>query len=170
TKLPTRLSIATTSCSSKRSRSAQPYLMRRRRRIDPAATMLPLLRPYRTEQSVRFVIQACAEEQGVGRRRSSVGIQRASKRQRPETVVNQRAAVRTRQRAEPLARFRIERVERAVTEIADENVIGELAEGRRRHRDAPRRIEMPMLREASQQIAVHIEDVDEAMRRLVDRV
>src|ERR1700674_4233156 len=69
-----------------------------------------------------------------------------------------------------MAGFRIERIDHAVVEIADQNVIGELAEARGRHREAPRRVEMPMLREVADEVAVGVEYGDEAMCRLVYRI
>src|SRR5216683_6738453 len=65
---------------------------------------------------------------------------------------------------------RIVRVDNTIPEVANEYVIGELAEARRRQRDAPRRRQVTVLSEMLKQIAVGIEYADEAVRRLVDRI
>src|SRR6266436_4125321 len=57
----------------------------------------------------------------------------------------------------------VEYVDLAVTEVADEDVAAESAEGIRRTRDTPRRIERPATDQPPQQMAVGIEHIDKAV-------
>src|SRR5262249_5648573 len=56
-----------------------------------------------------------------------------------------------------------ERVDPAISEVADEQVAGEVPKAGRRHRNAPRRVKRALGRDALQQIAVRVKDVDEAV-------
>src|SRR5258708_14503130 len=57
-----------------------------------------------------------------------------------------------------------------VAEVADEDVAAEAAEGIRRTRDAPGRIERSAADQASQQMAVGIEHIDESVALACDIV
>ena len=57
-----------------------------------------------------------------------------------------------------------------VTEVPDEQPIRYGAEARRRHRDAPRRVQLAGRGEASHQVAVRIEEIDIAVPRSRDIV
>src|SRR5262249_52301785 len=78
----------------------------------------------------------------------------------PETVDDQRLSIRRLQLSLEFSGLRIERVDRPVAEIADENVIAELSEALRRERDSPRRVEVLLAVQARQQDAIGIENTD----------
>src|SRR4029450_12868398 len=61
-----------------------------------------------------------------------------------------------------------ERVDPAVAEVPDEQVAAELAEGRRRHRHPPRGVEIAECRDASHEVAVEVELVDDAKTLAVE--
>src|SRR5690242_10224190 len=75
------------------------------------------------------------------------------------------------QRATEGAAGRIEGVDHAVPEVADEQIAAELPERRGRQRDAPRRIQMGIA-DLLEQVAVQVEHADEAAgyRRKLFRV
>src|SRR5206468_4980875 len=85
--------------------------------------------------------------------------------QRPQAVDRELAAVARAQRAAMLelaVRHLLVGVDLPVAEVADEQVAAEAAERRRRPREAPRRVQLAVLRHPPEQVAVHAVDVDEA--------
>ena len=87
-----------------------------------------------TIEAIVFVIRAGCEEQRIG-----LLIQAAvSELETPEAVDDQRLSIRRFQLSVEMPVL-IERVDRAVAEIADEDVIAELPEALRRERDPPGR-------------------------------
>src|SRR5258705_13567662 len=63
---------------------------------------------------------------------------------------------------------RVERIDAAVLEIADENIAAELSEAIGRARQSPGRIEHAVFGKASQQVTVGVENVDETTSRSAD--
>ena len=57
-------------------------------------------------------------------------------------------------------RAQVERVDPAIAEVADQQVVAEAPEARRRQRDAPRRVQRPTAGEVANQAAVRIEHDD----------
>src|SRR5215475_2134913 len=84
--------------------------------------------------------------------------------QRPQPVNHKRLALVVPQRPEELPP-RIEGVDVPIAEIANEDRAAEPAKGEGGLRDAPRRIQRPLAREAPQQLPVGVEHVDKAMAR-----
>src|SRR5262249_27712539 len=83
----------------------------------------------------------------------------------PEAVDRDRLAVRSLELAFELplpVRLRLEGGDPAVAEVADEEVAARLAEVVRRHRQPPRRVQMPVLRDARDQGAARRVLVDDA--------
>src|SRR6266536_2994911 len=58
--------------------------------------------------------------------------------------------------------LRLERVDLAVAEVADEEISAEAAEVCRREREPPRRVQQAVLSHAGDQVAGRVEGVDEA--------
>jgi hypothetical protein len=109
---------------------------------------------------VRLVVRPGAEPHRV--RTTGRGV---THDQTPQAVDRQRLAVRAAQRAENLARVRVDRVDPPVTEVADQQVAGELSEGGRCDRHAPRRVEHAVADQSPHERAVVGVDVDESVRR-----
>ena len=95
--------------------------------------------------------------------------------QRPETIHIHRIAIEVIEQAAEVSAVRVKSTDvsgaiesgRAMVEIADEQSIAELAEFRRRKRDAPRIVERTARCEAADEIPVHVEDVHGPGRALV---
>src|SRR6266851_1437330 len=89
-------------------------------------------------------------------------VQRATERQCPQALVDDRPVVDVAQHALEVARDWIIRVDLPIAEIANQDVVLEYAKRRRRARHAPWRIEMAVRGEALHKIAVAVEDIDVA--------
>src|SRR5437016_6059239 len=83
--------------------------------------------------------------------------------QRPQIVDLDRMAGAGAEHADQLASVRVEGVDMAIAEIADQEIAGEAPEALRRDRQPPGRIQHVMRGEALDEIAAEIELVDEAM-------
>src|SRR5260370_31327787 len=97
-------------------------------------------------------------------------LRRAAERQCPQALVDDRPVVDVPQHSLEVARDWIIRVDLPIAEVANQDVVREYAKRRGRARHAPRRIEMAVRGEALHKIAVGVEDVDDAVSRLVHRV
>src|SRR5262245_1145770 len=91
----------------------------------------------RAEQAMAFVLGTCRKEQRVGVASSSP----ISEREIPETIDPDRQAELILEEAMESARS-VKGHNRAASEIADQKLIGMIAECRRRKRYAPRRIDL----------------------------
>src|SRR6516162_1389405 len=111
----------------------------------------------RPEEAVLLIVRTGGEIEGV-----RAGCAPAAQGQLPQPVDLQRLAVGAVEFIDKLT-ARVEHVDLAVPEIADEDLAAEPAEGKGGTRHAPRRIEWPAAGEAPQQVAVGIEDVDKTM-------
>src|SRR5947209_5289327 len=105
------------------------------------------------------MVEPGGEEQRV---RACAGCRR-SEAEPPEPVDCDWAAAGTAELALERAACRVVGVDVAVAEVADEDVAAEGAEGRRRERDRPGRVEPAAADEPLEQVAVGREDVDEAV-------
>src|SRR5882762_11664076 len=101
---------------------------------------------------------------GARREIERIGTRRfpAAEGQGPQSVDHQWLAIGAFQFIDETAVL-VKYVDPAVAEVADEDVAAESAEGIRRTRDAPRRIERPATDQAPQQMAVGIEHIDKAV-------
>src|SRR5258705_11806328 len=101
---------------------------------------------------------------GARREIERVGTRRfpAAEGQGPQSVDHQWLAIGAFQFIDETAVL-VEYVDLAVTEVADEDVAAESAEGIRRTLDTPRRIERPATDQPPQQMAVGIEHIDKAV-------
>src|SRR5438105_11753142 len=108
-----------------------------------------------------LVIRSGGEEQRVRR----LIVEAIAERHAPKTIELQCAMVRAFELTFELASRRVERIDRTVTEIADQDVVGEFPERRRREHDGPWRVQPAATREAAQQVSVGIELVDGAETR-----
>src|SRR5260370_41400983 len=97
-------------------------------------------------------------------------LRRAAERQCPQALVDDRPVVDVPQHSLEVARDWIIRVDLPIAEVANQDVVLEYPKRRWRARHAPRRIEMAVRGEALHKIAVGVEDVDDAVARLVHRV
>src|SRR5260370_32276280 len=97
-------------------------------------------------------------------------LRRAAERQCPQALVDDRPVVDVPQHSLEVARDWIIRVDLPIAEVANQDVVLEYAKRRRRARHAPWRIEMAVRGEALHKIAVGVEDLDDAVARLVHRV
>src|SRR6266571_7757252 len=113
------------------------------------------------EKAVGFVVGAGREEQGVGR---AVFGWPVAELERPESVDRQRFPICAAQLASvfelPVWQLFVG-VDLPVAEVADEEIAAEAAEVRRGKRKPPRRVELSVLRDTGEQIAVHVVDVHE---------
>src|SRR5256712_9115772 len=124
----------------------------------------------RAEEPVLLVVWTRREEQRVER---SVGWAAVSELQRPQPVDRELLSVRGPERADELpcpVRQLLERVDVPVAEVADEQVAAEGAEAGGGHREAPRGIQLAVLRDAREQVPVRVEGVDEAEALAVELV
>src|SRR4051812_35136628 len=93
------------------------------------------------EQAVALVLRPCREQHLVGATLGAVaGLQR------PEAVDADRLSVLTEHGPGRGESARVERVDPAVTEVSDQQVAAERSEPRRRDRQSPRRVELPVAR------------------------
>src|SRR5262249_36593181 len=83
--------------------------------------------------------------------------------QAPQPVDEDVLTERIRDAAQEPAGVGIERVNSSIPEISDQDGAGKLTETRRGLHQAPRRIEVPVLRESRQHAAAQIENVDDAV-------
>src|SRR6266851_6717228 len=99
--------------------------------------------------------------------RTRRSLRRAAERQCPQALVDDWPVVDIAQHTLEVPRHRIKCVYLSVAEVANQDVVREYAKRRGRARHAPRRIEMAVRGEALHKIAVGVEDVDDAVSRLV---
>src|SRR5436309_7958570 len=115
----------------------------------------------RTIDAVIFVVGSRSEEQRVG----WLIVEAVAECHPPQSVELQRTMIPALELALKFAGCEIERVDRAVAEIADQKIVREFAERARRERHAPGRIEPAATREAANEIAVRVELIDDAEAR-----
>src|SRR5215470_5822425 len=85
--------------------------------------------------------------------------------QAPQSWIHDHSALNVGNLPDEIPRGRIKSVDRAVTEVSDQNIVAEPAEVRACLRDAPRRIQRPIRSKTSDEITVLIEDIDNAVSR-----
>src|SRR5262245_41968488 len=110
------------------------------------------------EEAVLLAVRTGSEVDGVG---LAAGASVADL-QRPQPVDQDSLSLGIDDLAEELARVGIKGVDATVSEIADQDVAGKLAEARWRLHDAPRRIETAALGEARKHVPPEIKSIDEA--------
>src|SRR2546428_3370486 len=124
----------------------------------------------RAEEPVRLVVWTRREEQRAER---SVGWAAVPELQRPQPVDRKLLSVRGPERADelpcPVGQFLVG-VDVPVAKVADEQVAAESAEGCGGHREAPRGVQLAVLRNAREQVPVRVEGVDEAEALAVELV
>src|SRR5229473_6289360 len=102
--------------------------------------------------------------------RTRGSLRRAAERQCPQALVDDRPVVDVAKHALEVARHRIKCVYLPIAEVANQDVVREYTKRRGRARHAPWRIEMAVRGETLHKIAVGVEDVDDAVPRLVHRI
>src|SRR5262245_6613299 len=125
------------------------------------ATLVIFLNLDLSKETVHFVVQARSEEELVTPAREAI----IPERQSPETIDRDRITVLVRELALEGPRRKIESIDATIPEVADQQAVAELAKIVRCDHQAPRRVERAMRREASEQIALGIEDTHETMPR-----
>src|SRR6185503_13931220 len=119
-----------------------------------------------SEQAVGFVVGTSGEIEGVGR----TGAPTVAEPDAPQAIDRDRPVVRTLQLAVrlPAVFRRAERVDPAVPEVADEEMVTELAEVRRRPGETPRRVQAATGGDAPMERPVRAEDADVAEALAID--
>src|SRR5256712_9008838 len=116
----------------------------------------------RAEEPVRLVVWTRREEQRAER---SVGWAAVSELQRPQPVDRELLPVRGPEHADqlpcPVGQFLVG-ADVPVAKVADEQVAAEGAEAGGGHREAPRGIQLAMLRDAREPVPVPVEGGDES--------
>src|SRR6266567_7415216 len=118
------------------------------------------------EEAVLLTVRTGSEVDGIG---ATAGASVADP-QTPQPVNQDHLSLGIDDRAEELTGTGIESVDATVAEVADQNRAGKLAEARRSLRQAPRRIEMPVLGESRNHLTAEIKSIHEAVRMASDVV
>src|ERR1700724_4609689 len=113
----------------------------------------------RAEQAIGLIVRTGGEEQRAGWTSAAI----VAETQCPESVDLQGGAVRVQHVAEEAASDRVEGSDRVTAEVTDEDGVAELTEAGRRPDHAPGSVEPVAMLQTLQQVAVTIEDVDEAV-------
>src|SRR6266699_5134377 len=111
------------------------------------------------EEAVLLTVRPGSEVDGIG---VTAGASVADP-QTPQPVNQDLLPLGIDNRAEELAGTGIESVDATVAEIADQNRAGKWAEARRSLRQAPRRIEMPVLGESGKHVTAEIKSIHDAV-------
>ena len=111
------------------------------------------------KETLRLVQHSCSEVDLV---RIGAGIAGAGNK-RPEITDGDRGTVGAKQLAEEMIVLRIEDIDRTVTKIPDQKIVGELAKSRRCDRKPPRRIERPAGCHSVQHMPLQVELIHEAV-------
>ena len=109
-------------------------------------------------ETVLLVFDTGGEEERVGR----LVLHAVAERDAPQSFDDYVLVVARAQSSEVCTDERVEGVDLAVTEVADEQQVAEAAEARGRERHAPRRVEGAVRDQALQEEAVGVEHVDDA--------
>src|SRR6266704_4640421 len=119
------------------------------------------------EESVRVAGEPGREEERVRR----PGVRAAgTEDDSPKPVDHEGPVVRSAQLVEEFAGHRVDHIDAAVPEVADQQVTREAPEGGGSDRDSPRRVEPAARGGSPDQVAVRVEDVDESVGRTGDVV
>src|SRR6266699_708650 len=110
------------------------------------------------EEAVLLTVRTGSEVDGIG---ATAGASVADP-QTPQPVNQDHLSLGIDDRAEELTGTGIESVDATVAEVADQNRAGKLAEARRSLRQAPRRIEMPVLGESRNHLTAEIKSIHDA--------
>src|SRR4029077_11846420 len=111
----------------------------------------------RPEPTVVLAVGAGCEEQRVGARFGT-----AAQSQGPQPVDRQRASVEAAHLTKKIP-VRVEYIDPAVAEIADQDIPAKAAEGQRGPRNAPGRVQRATRGKPLKQMAVGVEDIDKAV-------
>src|SRR5207253_10073990 len=111
------------------------------------------------DQSMLFIADAGGEEEGV----PSASILAVAERQAPEPGDLDCLVVCVCEGAEEFPRVRIEGVDLAVAEVANQQVVAEFAKARRSHRQAPGRVELTVRDQATDQRARRVVDIHKSV-------
>src|SRR5438132_1187243 len=106
-----------------------------------------------------FIADAGGEEEGV----PSASILAVAERQAPEPGDLDCLVVCVCEGAEEFPRVRIEGVDLAVAEVANQQVVAEFAKARRSHRQAPGRVELSVRDQATDQRARRVVDIHKSV-------
>src|SRR5215469_5455300 len=109
-------------------------------------------------EPVDFIVGTRGEEQRIGRLRPKV----VAESDAPQPVDHQHLTIAGSQLARESIVLGVERVDRAVTEVAYEKIAAELAEVGGRDRHSPWSVELAACRHAFDQKAIGIEDIDDS--------